>query len=678
MSLKYDVMITNPPYLSISGFSKAIKDYFIEYYPNSKSDMFAMFMEAEFIKDNGFKALVNPDSWMFLTSYEQLRKKIILNEYIVNMIHLGMGEFDAVVQTTTFVIRKSQISTNGTYFRLVDSNNKNEDFITRNFKYNFNISKFKQVPEGIFVYWISEAYVIGFKNGTPIGELYPVKKGMDTGDNKTFLRFWHEVEYNTIDLFYGKKKWIPYDKGGAFKRWYGNNQYILFWENNGEKIKKTKANLRSQHLYFKESITWSALTSSQTSFRFSKFKGSFDSAGSSLFPNEKDMYTQLAFLNTKVVQSYLDIINPTLNYGAGSMSLVPFIKPRKNEDLIQKLAIENINNVKEDWDSFETSWDFARHPLVLAPEKKTISANYIHWINQIMYRFNQLKSNEEQINAIFIETYGLDNDLNEEVQEKEVSISSIDKERDIQSLMSYLIGVLMGRYSLIEDGLIYAGGEFENTRYGDYELDDDGIVPIYSKLGMEDGLTAKIISLIKQIYGNNSYKENIDFIAEGLGKKQNETSEETLNRYLNDDFYNDHLKTYQKRPIYWMFSSGKDNGFKVLIYLHRYTEDTLAKINSNYLLPETTRLRNELNDLESSIKSSDAVSQRRLEKDRDLVNKQYYEAVEYGLVLDHMANRYVKLDLDEGVKVNYEKFQSVEIVNDRVTKVQKNLLVPIK
>ena len=236
----------------------------------------------------------------------------------------------------------------------------------------------------------------------------------------------------------------------------------------------------------------------------------------------------------------------------------------------------------------------------------------------------------------------------------------------------------MGRYSLVEEGLIYAGGEFDNTRYGNFELDSDGIIPIYSKLGMEDNLTNKIIKLIKQIYGDDTYKENIDFIAESLGKRQNETSEETLNRYLNNDFYNDHIKTYKKRPIYWMFSSGKDNGFKVLVYLHRYSENTLAMINSNYLLPETTRLRNELNDIDISIKTADNVTQRRLEREKDLINKQYHEAVEYGYVLDHMANRYIKLDLDDGVKVNYMKFQGIEVVSDSGTKIKKDLLVPFK
>lgn len=309
---------------------------------------------------------------------------------------------------------------------------------------------------------------------------------------------------------------------------------------------------------------------------------------------------------------------------------------------------------------------------------RLISDKYKAWEQECLDRFNKLKANEEELNRIFIEIYGLQDELTPEVEDKDVTVRLADRERDIRSLISYLIGIVMGRYSLDVEGLAYAGGEWDADKYVTYQPDNDGIVPIYSELGMEDGMTARIIYLIKLVYGEDTYRENIDFIAEALGKKSSESSEETLNRYLNDGFYPDHLKIYQKRPIYWMFSSGKNNGFKCLIYMHRYNSDTLARINGKYFLPESTRLKNELDELLATIESSEGRDRIRLEKERQKLANKYNEAIEYGQVLDHMANRYIGIDLDDGVKVNYAKFQGVEIVTDSGTKVKKDLLVPLK
>lgn len=309
---------------------------------------------------------------------------------------------------------------------------------------------------------------------------------------------------------------------------------------------------------------------------------------------------------------------------------------------------------------------------------RLISDKYKEWEEKCLQRFNTLKSNEEELNRIFIEIYGLQDELTPEVADKDVTVRLAEKEREIKSLISYMIGLIMGRYSLDVEGLAYAGGEWDASKYVTYQPDDDGIVPFYSKLGMSDSLTAKIIELIKHIYGEDTYRQNIDFIAEALGKKQNESSEETLNRYLCDDFYNDHLKIYQKRPIYWMFSSGKNNGFKCLIYLHRYNEDTLARINSKYFLNESARLKREIEEITIQLESAEGKDKLRLDKEKKLIDAKYKEVIEYGQVLDHMANQYIVLDLDDGVKVNYAKFQGVEIVNDNGANVKKDLLVPIK
>lgn len=309
---------------------------------------------------------------------------------------------------------------------------------------------------------------------------------------------------------------------------------------------------------------------------------------------------------------------------------------------------------------------------------RLISDKYKQWEQECQQRFETLKHNEEELNRIFIDIYGLQDELTPEVADKDVTVRLADKEREIKSLISYLIGVEMGRYSLDIEGLVYAGGEWNPMNYVTYQPDDDGIIPVYPQLGMEDGLTARIIKLIKHIYGEDTYRENIDFIADALGKKSNESSEETLNRYLNEGFYADHLKIYQKRPIYWMFSSGKNNAFKCLIYLHRYNEDTLAKINSKYFLNESARLNVEVNETRTFLEAADGREKLRLDKQMKLLSARQKEMIEYGQVLDHMANKYINLDLDDGVKVNYAKFQGIEIVNDSGAKVKKDLLVPIK
>ena len=367
---------------------------------------------------------------------------------------------------------------------------------------------------------------------------------------------------------------------------------------------------------------------------------------------------------------------------------------------INEIIVECIEMSRVDWDSFETSWDFKEHPLIKWSKalwdataigatmhyyyggqpkvNSPLELCYMLWQGECKDRFDKLKANEEKLNKIFIDLYGLQDELTPDVEDKDVTVRLADKERDIRSFISYLVGVAMGRYSLDVPGLAFAGGDWDTSKYISFKPDDDGIIPIYSGIGMEDGLTTILISLIKQIYGEDTYRQNIDFIAEALGKNNNESSEETLNRYLNDGFYADHLKIYQKRPIYWLFTSGKKAGFKCLIYMHRYNEDTLARINAKYFLPESTRKKNELEEINARITRAEGREKIRLEKQRQQLAASYNEAIEYGQVLDHMANKYIDIDLDDGVKVNYAKFQGIEIVTDGGSKVKKDLLAPLK
>ena len=702
MSTKYDVMITNPPYLGITKMEASPKEYLTTNYPDSKSDMFAMFMEVPYVKTVGFRAIVNPDSWMFLISFEKLRQKILMNSSLVSMIHLGMGAFDATVQTTAFILRNSITYYNGSFFRLVDSKEKELAF--------FNClpiyatpNKYELIPSSPIAYWVSNSISDIYCNNRTLGTIADVRHGLSTGKNELFVRLWHEVSFSKIDLritdrsqiAHSAGKYFPYNKGGDFRRWYGNAEYVLWYDIEGQRKMASLSGHRhdGKDQYFHEGITWSFISSSYFGVRYTPTGFAFDVAGSSMFlPHDLVKYV-LGILCSCLGTFFMSIQNPTMNFQVGNLKNIPVCIGDKEK--VDRLVEQSINISKEDWDSFETSWDFTHHPLVfdlkLKSEyessqwaddriRKCSSLNWLYdrWEQDCQGRFNSLKANEEELNRIFINVYGLQQDLSPEINNDEVTVRLADKERDVKSLISYLIGIIMGRYSLDVEGLAYAGGNWDASKYRTYQPDDDGIVPIYTALGMEDSLTTRVIELIKLIYGADFYRQNIDFIAEALGKNNNESSEETLNRYLNDGFYADHLKIYQKRPIYWMFSSGKYSGFKCLVYMHRYTEDTLARINGKYFLPESTRLKNDMEELNGRINRADGRDKIRLEKERQKLAASYNEAIEYGQVLDHMANKYITIDLDDGVKVNYAKFQGVELVTDSGTKVKKDLLVPIK
>ena len=722
LSSEYDVMITNPPYRAITSMEESVSDYAAYYYSESKTDMNAMFMDTDFVKKNGFLGMVNMQSWMFLKSYEALRRKL-QSVLIINMAHLGARGFDEiggeVVQTTAFVYRNSNIDKyRSVYFRLIDGASEHEKekmFLLKENKYISCQDNFVSVPEARYAYWFSDSLLSKFK-GRSIGDFAVSREGVTTGCNDIFLRLWFEVSGDNIDWTCASEEdnsnsqltWFKHNKGGEFRRWYGNKEYVINWKNDGAAIKSFKdektGRIRS-HNYnsgynFREYLNWSTISSGLFNLRYSEPGSVFDTASSALFMEHEYILYVLAYLNSKVAQQYLKMLCPSYKYQPGNAVKVPFIT--KNKERVEKIAGDNIRISRADWDSFETSWDFQVHPFIQIDKayaidggalvvkavgtnygknlevKGSVEACYLLWEAECKNRFDQLKANEEELNRIFIDIYGLQDELTPEVEDKDVTVRLADKERDVRSLISYLVGVAMGRYSLDAPGLAYAGGEWDSSKYVSYQPDDDGIIPIYTGIGMEDGLTTILIDLIKHIFGEDTYRANIDFIAEALGKNSHESSEETLNRYLNDGFYADHLKIYQKRPIYWLFTSGKKAGFKCLIYMHRYNADTLARINGKYFLPESTRKKNELDELNGRIAHSEGREKIRYEKERQNLAAAYNEAVEYGQVLDHMANQYISIDLDDGVKVNYAKFQGIELVTDGGSKVKKDLLSPLK
>lgn len=678
MSAKYDVMITNPPYLGTSAMEPAVKDYAAKNYPNSKADLFAMFMETGFVKPYGFTAMINMHSWMFINTYESLRRALYQKQFI-NLVQFGIKAFEEIgndiVQTCAFVIaNRTQNGYLSTFIRLVDYKDfhqKQVEFQRTENRYTACCNRFTKIPGAPTAYWVSEQFISNFDKDTFI-ENYGQLTGSQniTGDNDKYLRLFWEIKGPEIG-----SHWRFYAKGGDYRQYYGNLSYVIDWTDAARRFyaNNKTSNLLNEEFWYKPGVTYSAITSRGTGFRFLPAGCIFDKGGPSinLASNIPEI---LALLNTNVAKYYFWVFNPSINLQVKDVKSFPIILT-KNDDVVD-MAVQNLELCRIDWDSFETSFDFRRHPL--ASSASSISASFDTWNSECLARFATLKANEEALNRIFIDIYGLRGELTPAVEERDVTVRLADKERDIKSLISYLVGLIMGRYSLDVEGLAYAGGDWDASKYRSYQPDDDGIVPIYAGLGMEDGLTARVIRLIKLIYGEDTYRQNIDFIAEALGKKSSESSEETLNRYLNEGFYADHLKIYQKRPIYWLFSSGKHSGFKCLIYMHRYNADTLARINGKYFLPESTRLKKELDELLLRISRAEGRDRVRLEKERQKLAAAYNEALEYGQVLDHMANKYIAIDLDDGVKVNYAKFQGIELVTDSGTKVKKDLLSPIK
>ena len=690
---KFDVMITNPPYVNINNIEKPMKDYANAVYSRSKNDMFAMFMEHsfDFVKHNGYSAFMTPYVWMFIKAYEEIRKSIIQNKQFISLCQLEYSALEeAIVPLCTFILQNNNPYKPGLFFRLTDFKGgmavQNAKFLEANqnkncgYYYRTDVAKFNSVPGSPVAYWVNEYFADNYKH-KKVSNFAEVITGMTIGDNNKYLRLWYEVSHPKIALYktsmddinISRTNWIPYSKGGERRNWYGNYDYLVNWKEK-EHFNRSKTTL--QHLYLREALTWPFITSGDFSARLLPAGFLWDVAGSPCFFNSpEDQDYVLGFLGSKVANYILKVVNPTLNVQAIDISQLPIIET-EDKSYIITLVRENVSESKNDWDSFENSWDFAKHPLV---RKGTLLCEiFDEWNAECELRFNVIQQNEYKINKVFIDLYNLGDSLYPEVIDKMVTVRKADKERDIKSLISYLIGVEMGRYSLDSEGIAYAGGEWNPMKYVTYQPDNDGIVPVYTQLGMQDGLTARIIRLIKHIYGEDTYRENIDFIAEALGKNTNESSEETLNRYLNDGFYTDHVKTYQKRPIYWMFSSGKNSAFKCLIYLHRYNEDTLARINSKYFLNESARINAEVEDVRIQLETAEGRDKLRLDKLYKVLIARQKEMIEYGQVLDHMANQYINLDLDDGVKVNYTKFQGIEIVNDNGAKVKKDLLVPIK
>jgi hypothetical protein len=661
MSMTYDIFVSNPPYMNRSLMNNGLTEFTETYYNQVNNDLFSAFLMYGFTKTKkvGHLAFISPYVWLAIKSYEYLREYIVTNKSISSMIELEYNAFEvATVPVCTYTIRNYSTDLSAEFVKLSDFRGvenqpkktleaiRNPNVYYRYTNVTKNFSKIEGMP---IAYWASKNTFNIFNVSRKIKDVGFSKKGLDTGNNSLYLRMWYEVDYSKIN-----SKWIPLNKGGSFRKWYGNQYYVIDWENNGHSLKLlSKANIRNEKFYFKEGITWSELTSGDFGARYFPQGFIFEATGPCYFG--ENIFEMLAYMNSKVFNTLAKFTMSTMHYTNGSVANMPYKDVKIDLNKIK----ETINISKKDWDSFENSWDFKKHPF-LNFSLSTIESAFAKWEQFTENQFSLLKKNEEEFNHLFIETYGMQDELTPEVEEKDVTIRKADLERDIKSFISYAIGCLFGRYSLDVEGLVYAGGKIDYSQYTTFEVDHDNIIPILHEAYFEDDIVSKFIEFLKVTFGKEKLDENLDFIADTLGKKKGETAKETIRRYFLNDFFKVQVQTYKKRPIYWLFTSGKQKAFNCLIYMHRYDKTTLSRIRTDYLHEYQIRLDAEKKDLLSIIEGDYTTKEiSNAKKELTVLDKKIEELKEYDELLHHMADMQIEIDLDDGVAVNYEKFKGL-------------------
>lgn len=729
MSGKYDVCVTNPPYMGNKSMSNKLQEYLKKMFKDAKNDLFSTFISRGFnyAQKSGFNVQVTMQSWMFLSTFQKFRESIIKNKEIISLLHMDNMVMGIAFGTCATVFRNKKTSGyKGSYTMVKQKNiidSKPNSFpVYENGVSYVNSDQYTGIEGMPIAYWISENFRGIFKNNDKLGNLCELKQGLITANNDKFLRLWNEVSYegigfncnNSKEAKEKAKKWFPYNKGGEYRKWYGNNEYVVNWEDDGKEIRnytdsKGKLLSRPQNIeyFFREGITWSLISNGKFSVRYFPKGHAFDARGSSLFSSSIDIFYILAFMASKIAYEFLEFLSPTISFEVGNVSKLPLIIDKNKYDTIISISKENVEISREDWNLSETSWDFKRHPLIMA-NSNSLEESFSLWQLERNKAFNRIKENEIKLNNMFIDIYGLHGEIDPNVLNKEITIRTANREVDIKSFISYVVGCILGRYSINVEGIIYAGGEFENKwnlwggKVRKIEKDDEGniisdtwvnatfvpnfnnIVPITEDEYFEDDIVSTFINFIRIVYGNKSLEENLDFIADSIGRKVSETSRETIRRYFIKDFYKDHLKIYKSgnsgsRPIYWMFESGKNDGFKCLIYMHRYNEQTIAKVRTDYIHVLQRKYEAEIERLQLVVDSEQYTAKDRnaAKKKIDRISKQIEECREYDQVVAYLANEKVSIDLDDGVKVNYAKFQNVEIINSKDKKVKMNLLAKI-
>ncbi len=670
LAKKYEVVITNPPYMAISNANSKLTDYVRIHHPNTKTDLYAVFIERclNYGKKNSYIAMITQHSWMFLASYEKLRESLSAVDF-VNMAHLGPRAFDEiggeVVQTTSFTMRKNSIKGYlGEYKRLIDGKNEleKEGLYFSSKSYYAKQEQFIVVPGKPFSYWISDRLRNAFKEDSLYGRTVSPSQNI-TGNNDKYVRKHWEIDKRKIG---NKDEWIFYAKGGGYRKWWGNLYDIVNWTPTARSIYqngdgKHASQIINKEYWYRKGITWGLITTTLPSFRVMPEGATFDKGGSTVIVDEEIYYYVLGLLNSKVYLSIAAMLNPTLNFQVKDIRLTPLILQEKNK--VDEMVRENISLCQKDWNSNDLSWDFIKHPITEGETMgRLISNKYKEWELECNNRFNQLKSNEEELNRIFIEIYGLQDELTPEVDDKDVTVRKADLQRDIKSLISYAVGCMFGRYSLDVEGLVYAGGDWDESKYSTFLPDKDNIIPITDEEYFEDDILGLFCGWLKTVYGVDTLEQNLDFIANALGNK-GDTSRDIIRSYFVNDFFKDHCQTYSvtgsgKRPIYWLFDSGKQNGFKALIYLHRYNADTIGNLRVDYLHRMQRVYESEIGRMQDMIDhSTNSREVGAATKRKEKLQKQLKECRDYDEKIGHLALARTEMNLDDGVKYNYKKVQ---------------------
>ena len=705
LSIRYDAVVANPPYMGSKGMNSELKEFAKKNFPNSKSDLFAMFMERAFslLAKNGFNAQINMQSWMFLSSYEKLRDAILNNHAIITMAHLGARAFSQisgeVVQTTAWIIQKEHLSQyQPIFFRLIDGKNEEEKqkaLLNRENEFSATAQdEFKKIPGSPVAYWATENVLDLFSNMPALGEFCKPVVGLQTGDNDKYIRAWIEVSFANIGFECGSRgeavlsanKWFPYAKGGSFRKWYGNNENVINWQEDGKDIKATSGS-RPQNMdyYFREGISYTNISSTYFGARSTPSGFIFDQKGSMFFPLRKEPFDQyIAFLLSNVTTHLLKFLCATMDFNPGSLSALPFEIREYDAIAISSNTARLIEVTSFDWNAYERSWDFQSFPLLsnASESTATLESSYNTWISQNQSTIAEMKHLEEENNRLFIDAYGLQDELTPEVAIEQITltvnpayrygIKGTEQERNARfrsdtmtELVSYTIGCMMGRYSLDQEGLVYAhagNAGFDASLYRTFPADSDGIVPIMDDEWFKDDACNRVVEFVKTVWGEDNLTENLQFIADSLcldaiKPKNSESAAATIRRYLSTQFYKDHMQTYRSRPIYWLFSSGKEKAFECLVYLHRYNESTLSRMRTEYVTPLLGKYEAYAEQLDKQIDMAESTQdKKRLERELKSMDKKQSELREFDDKLKHYADMRISIDLDDGVKDNYGKF----------------------